>query len=112
MADHISAAQAVKRELDSQPWWVRRKGTLLNILQAAGWLIGVLGSAAGDWPEWAVLVLGGASYFVAAAITALTKDPFTPSMVGRVAKVDTPAWLTPSQQARAHLGSAGGENAD
>lgn len=79
------AAAAVARAYDAQPKWKQRKGTLLQILQALGWVLGVLTTVAADWPEWAALIIGGTSYVVAGLITALTPDGLTPSMVERVA---------------------------
>lgn len=93
MSNARIAADAVARAYANQPTWFRRKGTLLQLLQALGWVLGVLGSMAADWPAWVVVLIGGASYTVAELITALTPDGFSPSMVARAAAaapVDSP----------------------
>lgn len=76
---------AVARAYENQSFWARRKGTILTLLQAVGWALGVLATYSADWHPAATLAIGGGSYLVAAAITALTKDGFTPSMADRAA---------------------------
>lgn len=75
---------AVASAYEAQPGWFRRKSTLINMLQGAGWLLGVLTTFAASWPEWAVLLIGGLSTLVAAGLSALTKGEITPSMVDRI----------------------------
>lgn len=91
------AASAVEQAYEEQPSWYRRKSTLINVLQGAGWLLGVLTTVAANWPEWAVLLIGGLSTLVAAALSALTKGEITPSMVDRIGQYapDTPVESAP-----------------
>lgn len=102
MAVNNVAATAVSRAYEAQPGWFRRKSTLINVLQGAGWLLGVLTTVAASWPEWAVLLIGGLSTLVAAALSALTKGEITPSMVDRIgehAPADPVAPLSPATNA-------------
>lgn len=86
MSAAMNVATAVEQAYEAQPAWYRRKSTLINVLQGAGWLLGVLTTLAADWPEWAVLLIGGLSTLVTAGLSALTNGEITPSMVARIAR--------------------------
>lgn len=79
-------AEAVAAELVAQPWWLRRKGTILLILQAAAWLAGALPAYLADAPLWFVFVAGFIGTTLTALISSLTIDGVTPSMEGRLAE--------------------------
>ncbi|ARM68446.1 hypothetical protein [Corynebacterium phage IME1320_01] len=78
-------ADAVAAELVAQPWWLRRKGTILLILQGAAWLAGALPAYLADAPMWFVFVAGFTGTILTTLINALTVDGVTPSMEGRLA---------------------------
>lgn len=79
-------ADAVAAELMAQPWWLRRKGTIMLVLQALAWLVGVLPVCLADAPSWFIAVTGGAGVVLTTLINALTKDGVTPSMALRLAE--------------------------
>ncbi|WP_412100221.1 hypothetical protein [Corynebacterium aurimucosum] len=84
VSEHI--ADAVAAELTAQPWWLRYKGTIMLILQALAWLVGVLPVCYADAPEWFILVTGGAGFILTTLVNRLTVDGVTPSMAPRLAE--------------------------
>lgn len=79
-------AEAVAAELVAQPWWLRRKATIMLILQAASWLSGALPVYFAGAPVWFILVTGFIGTTLTTLINALTVDGVTPSMEGRLAE--------------------------
>lgn len=79
-------AEAVAAELIAQPWWLRRKGTIMMILQALAWLAGILPASLAGAPEWLIPLTGGIGFVLTTLINALTKDGVTPSMAPRLAE--------------------------
>ena len=79
-------ADAVAAELVAQPWWLRRKGTIMLILQASSWLAGILPVHLADAPVWFIGVTGFVGVVMTTLINALTKDGVTPSMAPRLAE--------------------------
>lgn len=79
-------AEAVASELVAQPWWLRRKGTIMLVLQALAWLAGILPVYLADAPAWFIGVAGGVGFVLTTLINALTKDGVTPSMAPRLAE--------------------------
>ncbi len=79
-------AQAVGSAYDTQPGWLRYKGTILIILTG---LVSTLSQLAA-MPEWDGTTLGVgftiAATVIGAAINRGTKDGITPSMVSRIAR--------------------------
>ena len=78
-------AEAVAIELQEQPWWLRRKATIMLVLQGAMWVAGAIPVFLADAPEWFILVAGGVGFFLTTLTNALTKDGVTPSMAPRLA---------------------------
>ena len=78
-------AEAVAVELQEQPWWLRRKGTIMLVLQAIAWVAGYIPVHFADASEWTILAAGIIGFFVTALVNALTKDGVTPSMAPRLA---------------------------
>lgn len=83
VSEHVAEAVAV--ELQEQPWWLRRKGTIMLVLQGAMWVAGAIPVFLADAPEWFILVAGGVGFFLTTLTNALTKDGVTPSMAPRLA---------------------------
>lgn len=83
VSEHVAEAVAV--ELQEQPWWLRRKGTIMLVLQAIAWVAGYIPVHFADASEWTVLAAGIIGFFVTALVNALTKDGVTPSMAPRLA---------------------------
>ena len=81
--EHVAEAVAV--ELQEQPWWLRRKGTIMLVLQGAMWVAGAIPVLLTDAPEWFILAAGGVGVFLTTLTNALTKDGVTPSMAPRLA---------------------------
>lgn len=79
-------AEAVAAELMAQPWWLRRKGTIMLVLQALAWLAGILPVYLVDAPSWFIGVAGGAGVVLTTLVNALTVDGVTPSMAPRLAE--------------------------
>ena len=79
-------AGAVAAELVAQPWWLRRKATIMLVLQALAWLAGILPVVLSDSPEWVIFVAGGIGFVLTTLLNALTVDGVTPSMAGRLAE--------------------------
>ena len=79
-------AGAVAAELVAQPWWLRRKATIMLVLQALAWLAGILPVVLSDSPEWFIFVAGGIGFVLTPLLNALTVDGVTPSMAGRLAE--------------------------
>lgn len=79
-------ADAVAAELVAQPWWLRRKATIMLILQALAWLAGILPVILSDSPEWFIFVAGGVGFILTTLLNALAVDGVTPSMAGRLAE--------------------------
>lgn len=79
-------ADAVAAELVAQPWWLRRKATIMLVLQALAWLAGILPVVLTGTPEWFIFVAGGIGFILTTLINALTIDGVTPSMEGRLAE--------------------------
>ena len=77
-------AEAVAVELQEQPWWRRRKGTIMLVLQAIAWVAGYIPVHFADASEWTILAAGIIGFFVTALVNALTKDGVTPSMAPRL----------------------------
>lgn len=77
-------AEAVAVELQEQPWWLRRKGTIMIVLQAIAWVAGYIPVHFADASEWTILAVGIIGSFVAALVNALTVDGVTPSMAPRL----------------------------
>lgn len=108
-----ATVQAANAAFADQPGWLRRKSTLINLLQGLGWVLGALATVAADWPEWAVLLVGGLSTLVASCLSALTKGELTPSMAMRIAAyapadtpdvtVDVPAVVDPATDYQAYI---------
>lgn len=82
VSEHVAEAVAV--ELQEQPWWLRRKGTIMIVLQAVAWVVGYIPVHFADASEWTILAVGIIGSFVAALVNALTKDGVTPSMAPRL----------------------------
>lgn len=79
-------ADAVAAELTAQPWWLRFKGTIMLVLQAAAWLAGILPVYLADAPSWLIAVAGGVGFVLTTLVNRLTVDGVTPSMAGRLAE--------------------------
>ena len=79
-------ADAVAAELTAQPWWLRYKGSIMLILQAAAWLAGILPVYLADAPSWLIAVAGGAGFILTTLVNRLTVDGVTPSMAPRLAE--------------------------
>lgn len=79
-------ADAIAQAIAEQPWWLKRKATILMVLQAVGWVLAVATTYASSLPEVVTLAVGVASTFVAGLVNALTKDGFTDSMPERAAE--------------------------
>lgn len=79
-------ADAVAAELVAQPWWLRFKGTIMLILQAAAWLAGILPVYLADAPSWLIAVAGGIGFILTTLVNRLTVDGVTPSMAPRLAE--------------------------
>lgn len=77
-------AEAVAVELQEQPWWLRRKGTIMIVLQAIAWVAGYIPVHFADASEWTILAVGIIGSFVAGLVNALTVDGVTPSMAPRL----------------------------
>ena len=83
VSEHVAEAVAV--ELQEQPWWLRRKGTIMLVLQAILWVAGYIPVHFADASEWTILAAGTIGFFVTALVNALTVDGVTPSMAPRLA---------------------------
>lgn len=79
-------AEAVAAELVAQPWWLRFKGSIMLVLQAAAWLAGILPVYLADAPSWLIAVAGGIGFILTALVNRLTVDGVTPSMAPRLAE--------------------------
>lgn len=78
---------AVAKIIVDQPWWARRKETILTVLNGLVWACSVLGAMNGVIPVWGVAVIGAVGSACAALVIALTKAAVTPSMAARIAAV-------------------------
>lgn len=83
VSEHVAEAVAV--ELQEQPWWLRRKGTIMLVLQAISWVAGVIPVYFADASEWTILAVGLIGSFFTALVNAFTVDGVTPSMAPRLA---------------------------
>lgn len=79
-------ADAVAAELVAQPWWLRYKGSIMLVLQAAAWLAGILPVYLADAPSWLIAVAGGIGFILTTLVNRLTVDGVTPSMAPRLAE--------------------------
>lgn len=79
-------AEAIANALADQPWWLKRKATILMVLQAVGWVLAVATTYASALPEAVALAIGVVSTLTAALVNAFTKDGFTGSMPERAAE--------------------------
>lgn len=82
VSEHVAEAVAV--ELQEQPWWLRRKGTIMLVLQAIAWVAGYIPVYFADASEWTILAVGLIGSFVTALVNAFTVDGVTPSMGPRL----------------------------
>lgn len=78
-------ADAFARAIRRQPWLLRRKESILQILQGVAWVLATFFAQSGTVDTWQAIAIGAASSLVAFLITAFTKAAVTPSMVDRVA---------------------------
>lgn len=78
-------ADAIANAIAEQPWWLKRKATILMVLQGLGWVLAVATTYASALPEPVTIGIGVASTLVAALVNAFTRDGFTDSMPQRAA---------------------------
>lgn len=85
----MNPADVVKQStielLESQPWFIRRKDSLLQAAQAIGWIAAVVVPLVSDLPAWVSLIVGAIAYAAAGFTTAFTKGAIPPSAVSRLA---------------------------
>lgn len=86
MNNNEIVADAIAQAIADQPWWLKRKATILMVLQAVGWVLAFATTYASSLPEVVTLAIGVASTFIAGLVNALTKDGFTDSMSERAAE--------------------------
>ena len=77
-------AELVYGELSDQPWFARYKATILMVLQALAWLVGILPVMLADAPAWVSAVAGGAGSIITVLVNRFTRDGVTPSMAPRL----------------------------
>ena len=77
-------AELVYGELSDQPWFARYKATILMVLQALAWLVGILPVMLADAPAWVSAVAGGIGTIVTVLVNRFTRDGVTPSMAPRL----------------------------
>lgn len=76
--------QTVANYVAAQPWWVRRKDTIITVLTGLVWVAAFVATYLTDAPEQVAVIVGAVGSIAGALINALTPGAVTPSMGPRL----------------------------
>lgn len=85
MSNREIVRDSVVEVLIEQPWFQRRKDTLLQAAQAIGWVAAIIAPILTSLPSWVSLIIGGLAYLSTGITTAYTKGAIPPSAAERIA---------------------------
>lgn len=75
---------AVEAALVEQPWFIRRKDSIVAVSGGILQVLNLLSAYAGGWPEWANVVIAALIFVIQAVVHAGTPGAITPSMADRL----------------------------
>lgn len=102
---------SVANALAHQPWFMRRKDTIITITTGIVWLTGVLVPYLGGAPTWVGVVIGAVGTIAGAMVNALTPGAITPSMAQRLSETVPPPLRDDGlDRLRAKLGTSADAN--
>lgn len=76
--------QTVANYVSAQPWYVRRKDTIITVLTGLVWVAAFVATYLTDAPEQVAVIVGAVGSVAGALINALTPGAVTPSMGPRL----------------------------